>query len=33
LFCKGHICLLTCYLTPLNAPNGTGHAGGFVSKT
>jgi hypothetical protein len=32
LFCKGHICLLTYYLTPLSAPNGIGSVGGFVSK-
>jgi hypothetical protein len=32
LFCKGHICLLTCYLTPLSAPNGTWPVGGFVLK-
>jgi hypothetical protein len=32
LFCKGHICLLTCYLTSLIAPNGKGHVGGFILK-
>jgi hypothetical protein len=32
LFCKGHTCLFTCYLTPLSVRNGIGPAAYFVLK-
>jgi hypothetical protein len=31
-FCKGHICLFTCYLISLSAPNKTGPAACFILK-